>query len=94
MQHFQITGCDHNFRSFNLIIVMLPIQILAVGADPVLSRFDINGMILTQIHCASQSAFSVSLHPSGVTAMGGYGDLVDVISQFGSHLCTFRSHCV
>ncbi|KHG17952.1 WD repeat-containing DWA1 -like protein [Gossypium arboreum] len=69
-------------------------QILAVGADPVLNRFDMNGMILSQIQCAPQSAFSVSLHPSGVTAIGGYGGLVDVISQFGSHLCTFRSHCV
>ncbi|WZZ02667.1 hypothetical protein YC2023_088588 [Brassica napus] len=26
-----------------------------------------------------------------VVAVGGYGGLVDVISQFGSHLCTFRS---
>lgn len=98
---------------------MLPFQILAVGADPVLNRFDMNGTILSQIQCAPQSAFSVSLHPSGVcsvsifglcinafshsdlkfssgqvTAIGGYGGLVDVISQFGSHLCTFRSHCV
>jgi len=24
-------------------------------------------------------------------AVGGYGGLVDVISQFGSHMCTF--HC-
>ncbi|KAE8658168.1 THO complex subunit 6 [Hibiscus syriacus] len=69
-------------------------QILAVGADPVLNRFDMNGTILSQIQCAPQSAFSVSLHPSGVTAIGGYGGIVDVISQFGSHLCTFRSHCV
>ncbi|WRX31834.1 Helicase [Theobroma cacao] len=59
-------------------------QILAVGADPVLGRFDMNGMILSQIQCAPQSAFSVSLHPSGVTAIGGYGGLVDVISQFGN----------
>ncbi|OMO91702.1 hypothetical protein COLO4_18173 [Corchorus olitorius] len=69
-------------------------QILAVGADPLLRRFDMNGTILSEIQCAPQSAFSVSLHPSGVTAIGGYGGLVDVISQFGSHLCTFRSHCV
>ncbi|KAK4602601.1 hypothetical protein RGQ29_011571 [Quercus rubra] len=65
-------------------------QILAVGAEPLLCRFDINGAILSQIQCAPPSAFSVSLHPSGVTAVGGYGGLVDVISQFGSHLCTFR----
>ncbi|WJZ97765.1 hypothetical protein VitviT2T_016344 [Vitis vinifera] len=63
-------------------------QILAVGAEPLLSRFDINGVILSQIQCAPQSAFSVSLHPSGVTAVAGYGGVVDVISQFGSHLCT------
>ncbi|KAL4652507.1 hypothetical protein ACB092_01G238300 [Castanea dentata] len=65
-------------------------QILAVGAEPLLCRFDISGAILSQIQCAPPSAFSVSLHPSGVTAVGGYGGLVDVISQFGSHLCTFR----
>lgn len=64
-------------------------QILAVGADPAVTRFDINGKILSQIQCAPQSAFSVSLHSSGVIAVGGYGGLVDVISQFGSHLCTF-----
>ncbi|XP_022754863.1 eukaryotic initiation factor 4A-15-like isoform X3 [Durio zibethinus] len=39
-------------------------QILAVGADPVLNRFDMNGTTLSQIQCAPQSAFSVSLHPS------------------------------
>ncbi|KAM6583484.1 hypothetical protein CsatB_010486 [Cannabis sativa] len=65
-------------------------QILAVVAEPLLNRFNINGEILSQIQCAPQSAFSVSLHPSGVTAVGGYGGLVDVISQFGSHSCTFR----
>ncbi|KAJ4953697.1 hypothetical protein NE237_030529 [Protea cynaroides] len=65
-------------------------QILAVGAEPVLSRLNIDGMILSQIQCAPQSAFSVSLHPSGVLAVGGYGGLVDVVSQFGSHFCTFR----
>uniref|UniRef100_A0A2P2JC99 THO complex subunit 6 n=1 Tax=Rhizophora mucronata TaxID=61149 RepID=A0A2P2JC99_RHIMU len=64
-------------------------QILAVGAEPLLCRFDINGMILSQIPCAPPSAFSVALHSSGVTAVGGYGGLVDVISQFGSHYCTF-----
>ncbi|KAE7998517.1 hypothetical protein FH972_003056 [Carpinus fangiana] len=45
-------------------------QILAVGAEPFLSRFDINGAILSQIQCAPLSAFSVSIHPSGV-----YGDI-------------------
>ncbi|KAK9102521.1 hypothetical protein Sjap_019775 [Stephania japonica] len=65
-------------------------QILAVGAEPVLSHFNLNGAILSQVQCAPQSAFSISRHPSGVIAVGGYGGLVDVISQFGSHLCTFR----
>ncbi|KAJ7979318.1 THO complex subunit 6 [Quillaja saponaria] len=69
-------------------------QILAVGAEPLLYRFDMNGAILSHIQCAPPSAFSVSLHPSGVTAVGGYGGLVDVISQFGSHMCTFRSKSV
>ncbi|RYR77199.1 hypothetical protein Ahy_A01g001653 isoform A [Arachis hypogaea] len=59
-------------------------QILAVGADPLLNRFDMNGAILSQIQCAPASAFSVSLHPAGVVAVGGYGCLVDVISQFGA----------
>ncbi|EYU28377.1 hypothetical protein MIMGU_mgv1a008589mg [Erythranthe guttata] len=65
-------------------------QILAVGAEPLLTRLNMNGDILSQIQCAPQSAFSLSLHPSGVTAVSGYGALVDIISQFGSHSCTFR----
>lgn len=69
-------------------------QILTVGADPILNRFDMNGAILSQIPCAPPSAFSISLHPAGVIAVGGYGCLVDVISQFGSHMCTFRCQCV
>ncbi|KAI4335272.1 hypothetical protein L6164_013934 [Bauhinia variegata] len=69
-------------------------QILAVGADPLLNRFDMNGVILSQIQCAPPSSFSVSLHSSGVMAVGGYGCLVDVISQFGSHMCTFRCQCI
>ncbi|KAJ1400685.1 WD40/YVTN repeat-like-containing domain superfamily [Sesbania bispinosa] len=69
-------------------------QILTVGADPLLNRFDMNGAILSQIQCAPPSAFSISLHPAGVMAVGGYGCLVDVISQFGSHMCTFHCQCV
>nr|XP_016469005.1 PREDICTED: THO complex subunit 6-like [Nicotiana tabacum] len=65
-------------------------QVLAVGAEPLLSRFDLNGDIISQIPCAPQSLFSISLHPSGVTAVAGYGALVDIVSQFGSHLCTFQ----
>ncbi|CAI0387328.1 unnamed protein product [Linum tenue] len=60
------------------------------GSEPFLSLFDLNGKILSRIPCAPQSAFSVSLHSSGVTAIGGYGGLVDVISQVRSHYCTFR----
>ncbi|KNA12336.1 hypothetical protein SOVF_126850 [Spinacia oleracea] len=65
-------------------------HILAVGASSMLSRMDMNGKILSQIRCAPESAFSVSLHQSGVIAVAGYAGLVDVLSQFGSHLCTFR----
>ncbi|KAI3790046.1 hypothetical protein L2E82_02858 [Cichorium intybus] len=65
-------------------------QILAVGAESVVSRYDMNGVMLSQIQCGPRSAFSVSLHPSGVTCVAGYGGVVDVISQFGSHLCSFR----
>ncbi|XP_024319265.1 THO complex subunit 6 isoform X6 [Brachypodium distachyon] len=66
------------------------IQILAVGAEPALSRFTINGAVLSQIKCAPPSAFSVSMHSSGMAAVAGHGGLVDVISAFGSHLCAFR----
>lgn len=45
---------------------LFSIQILAVGAEPVLTRFNMNGMVLSQIQCAPQSSFSLSLHPSGV----------------------------
>ncbi|CAH9066059.1 unnamed protein product [Cuscuta europaea] len=65
-------------------------QILTVGSEPILSRFSMSGEIISQIQCAPESTFSISLHPSGVTAVAGYGALVDVISHFGSHLCTFR----
>lgn len=65
-------------------------HIIAVGASPILSRMDMTGKILSQIRCAPQSAFSLSLHKSGVITVAGYGGLVDAISQFGSHLCTFR----
>nr|GEV33162.1 THO complex subunit 6 [Tanacetum cinerariifolium] len=41
-------------------------QILAVGAEPLLSRYDINGDMLSQMQCVPRSTFSVSLHPSGV----------------------------
>ncbi|XP_020423484.1 eukaryotic initiation factor 4A-2 isoform X3 [Prunus persica] len=33
-------------------------QVLAVGAEPLLCRYDINGAILSQMQCAPQSAFS------------------------------------
>ncbi|KOM47721.1 hypothetical protein LR48_Vigan07g142500 [Vigna angularis] len=40
-------------------------QILTVGTDPLLNRFDMNGTILSQIQCAPSSSFSISLHPAG-----------------------------
>ncbi|XP_076930781.1 eukaryotic initiation factor 4A-15-like [Bidens hawaiensis] len=67
-------------------------QMLAVGAEPVLSRYDINSVMLSQIQCVPRSTFSVSLHSSGVICVSGYGGVVDVISQFGSHLCSFREN--
>ncbi|KAK9697249.1 hypothetical protein RND81_08G024900 [Saponaria officinalis] len=66
-------------------------NLLVVGASPILSRMDMSGKILSQIRCAPESAFSVSLHQSGIVAVAGYGGLVDVVSQFGSHLCAL--HC-
>lgn len=62
-------------------------QILAVGSEPVLRCFNINGKVLSKIQCAPSSAYSISVHSSGVCAVGGYGGMVDVISEFGSHLC-------
>ncbi|KAG1346379.1 putative THO complex subunit 6 [Cocos nucifera] len=41
-------------------------QVLTVGSEPVLTRFGIYGVVLSQIKCAPQSAFSISLHPSGL----------------------------
>ncbi|CAM6047130.1 unnamed protein product [Sphagnum compactum] len=64
-------------------------QILTVGTQPILSRWSFGGTLLSQAMCAPLSAFSVSVHPSGLTAVAGYGGLVDIISEFGSHLCTF-----
>ncbi|XP_074280737.1 THO complex subunit 6 [Silene latifolia] len=100
-------GSGHNLFVWNLLasaqisrisaptscqdIVFDDNNILLVGASPILSRMDMSGKILSQIKCAPESAFSVSLHQPGIVAVAGYGGLVDVISQFGSHLCTF--HC-
>ncbi|CAK9868022.1 unnamed protein product [Sphagnum jensenii] len=64
-------------------------QILTVGTQPILSRWSFGGTLLSQAVCAPLSAFSVSVHPSWLTAVAGYGGLVDIISEFGSHLCTF-----
>ncbi|GAB2225164.1 hypothetical protein Droror1_Dr00005952 [Drosera rotundifolia] len=66
-------------------------QVIAVGAEPLVSRYDMSGEIRSQIQCAPHSVFSISLHSSGVLAAAGYGGLVDVISPFGSHLCVL--HC-
>ncbi|KAH9616323.1 hypothetical protein KSS87_009396 [Heliosperma pusillum] len=44
-------------------------NILLVGASPILSRMDMNGKILSQIKCAPESAFSVSLHQPGVSSV-------------------------
>ncbi|GJR05300.1 THO complex subunit 6 [Tanacetum coccineum] len=63
-------------------------QILAVGAEPLLSRYDINGDMLSHMQCIPRSTFFVSLHQSGVIFVAGYGGVVDVISQFGLQLTT------
>jgi hypothetical protein len=57
-----------NWSFAPLFISFASLQILAVGAEPVLSRLTINGTVLSQIKCAPQSAFSVSMHSSGVCA--------------------------
>ncbi|CAK9265610.1 unnamed protein product [Sphagnum jensenii] len=64
-------------------------QILTMGTQPILSRWSFGCTLLSQAMCAPLSAFSVSVHPSRLTAVAGYGGLVDIISEFGSHLCTF-----
>ncbi|KAG6551267.1 hypothetical protein Mapa_007193 [Marchantia paleacea] len=65
-------------------------QIVTVGAQPHLSRWSFGGTLLSQVKIAPPSALSVSVHSSGTTAIAGYGGLVDIITEFGSHLCTFR----
>eukprot|EP00249_Psilotum_nudum_P014318 c24765_g1_i2 orf=481-1548(-) len=65
-------------------------QIVMVGAQPHLSRFNYGGKIISQVACAPLSAFSVSVQPSGITVITGFGGLVDVLSEFGSHICIFR----
>jgi hypothetical protein len=35
----------------------------------VLSRYSINGSLISQVKCAPSSPFSVSLHPSGVLVL-------------------------
>ncbi|KAL2634533.1 hypothetical protein R1flu_006012 [Riccia fluitans] len=67
-------------------------QIVTVGAQPRLSRWSFGGNLLSQVKIAPPSAFSVSVHSSGTTAVAGYGGLVDIITEFGSHLSTFRCH--
>ncbi|KAI3857977.1 hypothetical protein MKW92_045545 [Papaver armeniacum] len=57
--------------------------ILAVGAEPLLSRFDLNGMTLSQIQCAPQSAFSISLHPSGYFPLPQYFPLLRLLVHLG-----------
>lgn len=52
---------------FEMKDVIAPsLQILEVGAEPLVSRFDMKGTVLSQIHCAPQLSFSISLHHSGV----------------------------
>lgn len=65
-------------------------QIMTVGAAPQLACFTYGGDMISQVGIAPLSAFSISAYPSGVSVVGGYGGLVDIISEFGSHVCTFR----
>lgn len=60
-------------------------QILAVGADPLLTRLNMNGDIISQIPCAPTSAFSISLHPSGVSSV-----LIDYLCNFSFRGCWCR----
>lgn len=43
-------------------------QIMAVGTEHLLTKFSMDGNILSQMQCAPESAFSVSLHSSGVSS--------------------------
>lgn len=65
-------------------------QITTVGALPYLDCFTYSGDVISQVGIAPLSAFSVSTYPSGVCIVAGYGGLVDIISEFGSHISTFR----
>ncbi|KAF9612589.1 hypothetical protein IFM89_002185 [Coptis chinensis] len=65
-------------------------QILAVGAEPVLSRFDMNGTALSQINCAPQSGFSVSFHSSGPTCITDSLGWSSYNREYGRRGCTAR----
>lgn len=71
----QVSSCISTFSSLwsmfgpLALLIFSFTQILAVGSEPLLTRMNMNGDILSQIQCAPQSAFSVSLHPSGVSSL-------------------------
>ncbi|KAH7422794.1 hypothetical protein KP509_12G026000 [Ceratopteris richardii] len=65
-------------------------KIMTVGALPYLSCFTYNGDVISRIRIAPSSALSISAYSSGVCIVSGYGGLVDIISEFGSHISTFR----
>ncbi|KAL3693331.1 hypothetical protein R1sor_006982 [Riccia sorocarpa] len=71
-------------------VTIMDDQIVTVGVQPHLSRWSFGGNLLSQVKIAPLSALSVSVHSSGTTAVAGYGGLVDIITEFGSHLSTFR----
>lgn len=65
-------------------------QIMSVGALPYLSCFTYGGDVISKVGIAPLSAFSISAYPSGACVVAGYGGLVDIVSEFGSHISTFR----
>lgn len=65
-------------------------QIMSVGALPYLSCFTYGGDVISKVGIAPSSAFSISAYSSGACVVAGYGGLVDIVSEFGSHISTFR----
>lgn len=70
--------------------LMLQDEIVSAGAEPVVTRWSMGGSLVSEISSAPSSVFSLEAHQSGVTMVAGYGGLVDVHSELGSHLSTFR----
>eukprot|EP00897_Mesotaenium_endlicherianum_P003371 jgi/Mesen1/3061/ME000018S02375 len=66
-------------------------EIVMGGDERSLSRWTLGGQLVSKVTSAVPSVSSLDCHPFGVTLVAGYGGTVDILSEFGSHICTFFS---